>query len=640
MKSPTLAGARRAFAAVAAACFAVGATSATSAAPPPPLPRAEAVAALPGGHWLVLDKRALRLLDASGTERASLALRGEHLDSRPTARGALAVLLDADTQRTLAVDVDLQRMAMTARTVMDSPPWSVEALCMHRDPQGHDHVFIVGDEGLAEQWVLRDDGALLVRRLALPPQTRQCAVDDAAQQLVAAEEGQPPSAYNAAAEGQPRRQPLAGAQGAAPVAEEVSASAAGVALLDARGHVQLWRAQGERWVRVLDQRLGPPGRAELLRVQPADGPGAAGVLLQWFDKDAKAWRARRVAGVPAVPAAGAASLPASAMHSALPVVLPRAQTEPVARYGDAADDPAIWVHPGDPARSLVVGTNKKQGLLVYDLAGRQRQLLESGRLNNVDLRQRVRLGGRELDLAVATQRDDLSVVVYGFDGEGLLRELARLPTGLKEIYGLCLHQPRGGGLEVFVNDKDGSFQRHRLALDGERITSRVVQRFRLASQPEACVADDAAGMLYMGEEKRGVWAMPLADERDRPALALVLPVGPWLRADVEGLALYQGNPEAPADYLVVSSQGNHSYVVVDARPPYTVRGAFRIGMNLAAGIDGASETDGLEVTARPLGPEYPRGALVVQDGFKRLPDGPQNFKIVDWRDVASALGLQ
>ena len=31
--------------------------------------------------------------------------------------------------------------------------------------------------------------------------------------------------------------------------------------------------------------------------------------------------------------------------------------------------------------------------------------------------------------------------------------------------------------------------------------------------------------------------------------------------------------------------------------------------------------------------------LVIQDGYKRLPDGPQNFKYVAWDDVAKALKL-
>lgn len=70
-----------------------------------------------------------------------------------------------------------------------------------------------------------------------------------------------------------------------------------------------------------------------------------------------------------------------------------------------------------------------------------------------------------------------------------------------------------------------------------------------------------------------------------------------------------------------------------------MRGRFRIGINLAAGIDGVSETDGLEATSRNLGGAYAAGLLVVQDGYKRMPEAPQNFKYVAWDDVARALGL-
>lgn len=319
---------------------------------------------------------------------------------------------------------------------------------------------------------------------------------------------------------------------------------------------------------------------------------------------------------------------------------PRAQTEPVARWGDAADDPAIWVPPQDPTRSRMLGTNKKQGLLVYDLEGRQRQLLEVGRINNVDLRQRVQLGAGTFDVAVATQRDEGSLVVFTIDGDGEVSERMRVPTGLKDVYGVCLYQPAEGGLEVFVNDKDGSFQRWRLqALRDEKIEATLTQRFRVASQPEACVADDARKRLFIGEEKRGVWVMPLdGPPGTEPKLELALPLSPLLHADVEGIALYRAAP-GDAGYLVVSSQGNDSYVVAEATPPYRVRGAFRVALDARRGIDGTAETDGLEVSAAPLGGAFSRGLLVVQDGYKRLPDGPQNFKYVAWEDVARVLRL-
>ena len=78
---------------------------------------------------------------------------------------------------------------------------------------------------------------------------------------------------------------------------------------------------------------------------------------------------------------------------------------------------------------------------------------------------------------------------------------------------------------------------------------------------------------------------------------------------------------------------------MDAEPPYALRGAFRVGVNAVAGIDGASETDGLDVTSANLGGPWSKGMLVVQDGRKRMPEQAQNFKYIPWSDVANALHL-
>ena len=132
-----------------------------------------------------------------------------------------------------------------------------------------------------------------------------------------------------------------------------------------------------------------------------------------------------------------------------------------------------------------------------------------------------------------------------------------------------------------------------------------------------------------------MWAV---DARpDQPAtLTSVIRVGEQVHDDIEGMGLYQTDKD---NYLVISSQGNDSYVVVDAEPPYALRGAFRVGVNAAAGIDGASETDGLEVTSANLGGPWHKGMLVVQDGRKRMPEQAQNFKYIPWAEVAKALHL-
>ena len=94
----------------------------------------------------------------------------------------------------------------------------------------------------------------------------------------------------------------------------------------------------------------------------------------------------------------------------------KVQTEPVPSEGDAADDPAIWIHPADPARSLVLGTDKKGGLHAYSLDGRRRQLVSPGsRPNNVDVLYGFRLA-RPDDRPGRRQRRQGGEVV---GGEGL-----------------------------------------------------------------------------------------------------------------------------------------------------------------------------------------------------------------------------
>lgn len=323
--------------------------------------------------------------------------------------------------------------------------------------------------------------------------------------------------------------------------------------------------------------------------------------------------------------------------AALPVVTASVQTAPVAQSGDAADNPAIWVPPNDPSASLVLATDKKRGLAVYDLQARELQFLPVGCINNVDLRQAVRLGNERLDIAAASQRDEHDIVLFVIGADRQVSELAHVPLGYENIHGLCMRRTGLGEPEVFVNDKDGRFLQLRVERDAAgAVVARRLREFRVASQPEGCVVDDVLNTLFAGEEKRGVWALSAdavnAQGTDR---RLVLPVGELPRADVDGMAIHRGAGQA---YLVVSSQGNDSYVVLDATAPYRVRGAFRIGIKVLAGIDGASETDGLDITASPL-PGFAQGMLVVQDGRKRWPEGPQNFKYLPWADVARALSL-
>jgi 3-phytase len=326
-----------------------------------------------------------------------------------------------------------------------------------------------------------------------------------------------------------------------------------------------------------------------------------------------------------------------------PTVTARVETVPVARAEDAADDPAIWVNPKDPARSAVIGTDKKGGLYVYDLQGQPLQFLANGRMNNVDLRTGFRLDGRDTVLVTASDRTNKAVAILALDPE--TRQLADVADGLQETelsdpYGLCMYRSRRSGeTYVFINDPTGLVRHWRLvATPAGKVRAEVVRSFALNSQVEGCVADDETGALYVAEEDVGLWRFGAEpDAGDKRRLVAAIKDNPKFKADFEGVGLWAG--KGGRGYLVVSVQGNNTYAVFSRQGRNRYLGSFAIAPDTARGIDGVSETDGLDVTSTAL-PGYPSGLLVTQDGYNVSPSENQNFKFVSWADVATALKLE
>ncbi|MBL7154065.1 MAG: phytase, partial [Phycisphaerae bacterium] len=99
-------------------------------------------------------------------------------------------------------------------------------------------------------------------------------------------------------------------------------------------------------------------------------------------------------------------------------VMATVETDPVPHAGDRADDATVWVHPTDPNRSVIIGTDKDDtagGLVVYDLAGKQMSFTTGGKMNNVDVRYNFPLGGKEVDIIAVGNRTDDSIAVYTID---------------------------------------------------------------------------------------------------------------------------------------------------------------------------------------------------------------------------------
>lgn len=307
-----------------------------------------------------------------------------------------------------------------------------------------------------------------------------------------------------------------------------------------------------------------------------------------------------------------------------------AETAPVGTGNeDAADDPAIWFNPESPAKSLIVGTDKKAGLHVYNLKGEDLFFLDAGLLNNVDL---VTLADGTVLVAASdrTDPDNSAIALFRLDTQSArLEPLGSVASGAGEAYGLCLWTPpftnAGDAVVAFAVLKDGTINQVRIREDW---TGRIEHTMSVPSQAEGCVVDARNFGLYVGEENGGIWRFRVGGSD--PVGELLAPIdNRMLVADVEGLALM---PEGHrGGYLIASSQGDNAYAVFRL-PGMEPVGRFRI----AQGAVGATEeTDGIDLHAGSFGPDYPAGLFVAQDGIN--PPYAQNFKLVSWAAILEAL---
>ncbi len=323
------------------------------------------------------------------------------------------------------------------------------------------------------------------------------------------------------------------------------------------------------------------------------------------------------------------------------------ETAPVASPGDAADDPAVWRNPTDPAKSLIVGTDKEWGLNVYDLSGALLASAPAGLVNNVDLRADVLINGKSGVLVAASDRTDDpngKIALYALESAPVgLRHLGHAPVvsdGVGEVYGFCLWRRSANEVYAFIPHNNGDVRQYALDLSGPTPTSALVRDVKLSSQTEGCVVDDRTGLVYIGEEERGVWRMSAApDSKTAPAMFAALD-GVRLAADVEGLAII---PEGDkGGFLIASSQndnartaGGSAYAVYDLESGRFVRHFRVVG---SGGVDGAADTDGLEFAPSDFGAPFNEGIFIVQDG-DNAPDN-QNFKLVPGGAVKRLVGLR
>ena len=578
---------------------------------------------------LTSKNKGLQFLDDEQNVLHQIQGQFGRFDYRIGAERLLIATLNLQQQQIQLLSMNLQNKTWDKSVFIPKRTFKSEDVCLYTDPQGLSFAFLVGEEGIGEQWLVANhEKALeqpkLVRRLSFPPASSVCKVNDATAELFINEANVGVWAYPAYSEADMVRQavdlvePFGSIQGAPSAIAIVDDQ---VAVLDEeKPLLYRYQKQDKHWNGLAPLVLDTVKEAESLSIR---GNASDKALLILDDKTAKTteleWptqATQRTTNIVTIPA--------------------EVQTEGVPSTGDAADDPAIWHNAAQPSQSRILATDKQGGLQVNDLQGKTVQYLPVGRLNNVDVRHGFKWGNQTVDLAVASNRDHNSLQVFAIQpNTGKVSVLGELPTELDDIYGICMYRDAQGEIYAIPNDKNGTFIQYHITATQQKLQAQEVQRFSVKTQPEGCVVDDATGRIFLGEEDVAVWVKDLNPKTQLP-MQQVLAVGDVLYDDIEGMGLYHAKDKS---YLVVSSQGNDSFVVVDSKAPYTVRGAFRVGINTEKGIDAVSETDGLDVSSKDFGGKWKQGMLVVQDGRKRMPESNQNFKYVPWEKIAQALHL-
>jgi 3-phytase len=332
-------------------------------------------------------------------------------------------------------------------------------------------------------------------------------------------------------------------------------------------------------------------------------------------------------------------------------VRPVIETAPVS---SDADDPAVWVNAQDPARSLILGTDKVAGaggLYVFGLDGSVRQVIAPlDRPNNVDVGYGLTLGGVPVDIAVVTERRQHRLRAYRItagetplheiDGGEGIRLLEDAEGEASEPMGVALYRrPSDGAMFAIVSPKTGEetdyLVQYRLEDDGMgRVRGTRVRRFgnfsRLGSEPgdigeiEALVVDHALGYVYAADERFGIRKYHADPDHPDASQELAVFGRDGYQGDREGLAIY-ARPDGTGYLVSVDQIPGATRLRVYRREgaPHDPHDHSEIVREIVTASD---STDGLEVVSTPL-PGFPRGLAVMMNSAGR------NFHLYRWEDV-------
>ncbi|NLD91460.1 MAG: phytase [Fibrobacter sp.] len=321
-----------------------------------------------------------------------------------------------------------------------------------------------------------------------------------------------------------------------------------------------------------------------------------------------------------------------------------------ASTGNDVDDCAIWVNPSDPEKSLVFVNDKGPaveygGLYAYTLDGTLLQKTLFHRPQNPDIRYSVVFGDDTIDVLVCVDRESGNNTYnkirifkinpsYAETLDGVLTEITTsdgILTGQNEAYGHGLYlRPSDGALfSIVAGCSQTDFTQIRLESDGAgKVKGTIVRKWGGSDIKgdlcEGICCDDELGYIYISDENYQILKYYADPDKNENTLISAFAKDDGIVADREGINIYRCDDNN--GYILLSNQGKNEIIVYDR-----VTNEF-IGSVIP---DGMMDCDGLDVTAIPLGSQFPHGMAAFHLGTA---SGSQ-FGFYDWSDIASGLNL-
>jgi len=310
---------------------------------------------------------------------------------------------------------------------------------------------------------------------------------------------------------------------------------------------------------------------------------------------------------------------------------------------DDSDDPAIWIDKINPAKSLIIGTDKHRdngGLYVFDLNGkiiREKSVVGLKRMNNVDVAYDLMLNGKPTDIAVATERDKNSIRIFSMPDmksldEGGIEVFTK--DSLRSPMGIALYtRPSDKSIFVIVGRKsgpsEGYLEQYQLSDNGKgKVKASLVRTFGQFSgkkEIESIAVDNELGYVYYSDEQFGIRKYYADPEKGNEELA-IFGQNEFLE-DNEGISIYKF--EDGTGYILVSNQSANKFNI------YTREGSkgnphqHKLITSIPVSTN---QSDGSDVTSFSL-PGFKGGLFIAMSTDK-------TFQYYQWSEIAKKVGLR